>query len=877
MRIIANKEQAAERMPKWKKYIKYLWIAFGAVVLGVFLLFFFLSMGDLPSTENLEDKVPEAASQIYSDDGELLGRFYVENRVPVSYDELNKNVVEALIATEDERFFSHSGIDFRGLVRAVSYMGSKGGASTITQQLAKLYFTGRRSRKVSNAISQKLKEWIIAVRLERQYTKEEIIAKYLNKFDFLYSGHGIRAASETYFGKDQKDLSKVESAMLVGMLKNPSLYNPKKYPTRAAKRRDVVLKQMVRNDLLTKTEYDSLRTIPVDVSAFKRRDHNDGVATYFRVQLGKEVRNILSQKQYFDPSTGEMRDMYRDGLKIYTTINSKMQTIAEQQMVKHMQKLQGEFDKHWKNEDPWQYVDIDEDDFNPEKTRKKQLEIRAKTMERYIRRSERYEKIRDAYLSNLLEELVRKVKGLKTRDVDIERMLEEDKEKGQIKKMRRAGSFSKKMEAEYLTALKTEEWKNIKPQWFKFQKAIENNFAKPTKMRVFSYETESMEVDTVLSPKDSIIYHNNFLQLGSMAVDPNTGEVKTWVGGINHKYFQYDHVTSSRQVGSTFKPFIYATAIGLQGMSPCLEVLDQAYTIFPGEGTFSLLDEWTPKNSDNKYTGERLTLKEGLRKSKNTVSVYLMKQLGDTEPVRGLIHNMGIDSTKKYANGRYRVPKQPSIALGSTDLTVQEMTGAYTTFANNGVFTSPYFIAKIEDRNGGIIYEANPETRQAYNERHNYVMVEMLRYSGTGLYQLKSDVGGKTGTTNSHVDGWFMGITPNLVVGTWVGGEDRWIHFRSLRLGSGAHMAKPFFREFMKAVEADEELGFDSKTRFKRPEGDLGIELNCDEYKQEPGGTPNMPQDDDFDEDVFGDELLPVDTTKKKQVAEQGFSDELEF
>ena len=878
MRIRANQEELSERMPRWRKGVKYLWITFGAGVAFVFLLFLGLSFSDLPRTAELEDQVPESASQIYAKDGSVLGRFYIENRVPVEFDDLNKNVVDALIATEDERFYRHSGIDFKGVARMFAYLGREGGASTISQQLAKLYFTGLRSKNKFERGVQKLKEWIIAVRLERQYTKEEIIAKYLNKFDFLYSGHGIRAASETYFGKDQSELTKEEAAMLVGMLKNPSLYNPKKYPSRALSRRNVVLNQMVRNNVISKEEYATLSKTPVDISAFKRRDHNDGQAQYFRVELGKEVRRILNQKRYYDPATGEPRDMYRDGLKIYTTIDTAMQRIAEEQMLKHMAGLQEKFNKHWQGKNTWEYTEDDPEDRNPAKTRQKELEIRAKTLERYVRRSERYEKMRDAYLGNYLAEMERKVKGLKTRDADIERMLAEDKEKGSIKRMRRAGSFSREMEADYLTAMKTEEWKKLKGAWYKLEKAVEEGFNKPAKMRIFSYETPTLEKDTLLSPMDSIKYLANFLQMGSMAVDPVTGEVKMWVGGINHKWFQYDHVTSSRQVGSTFKPFIYATAIGLQGMSPCFQVLDQAYTLFPGEGSFNLLDEWTPKNADNLYTGDRLTLKEGLRKSKNTVSVYLMKQLGDTEPVRGLIHNMGIDSTTKYANGRYRVPKQPSICLGATDLTVSEMTGAYTTFANGGVYTKPYFISKIEDRNGAVIYEAMPETRAAYNERHNYVMVEMLRYSGTGLYDLKSDAGGKTGTTNSHVDGWFMGITPGLVVGTWVGGEDRWTRFRTIQMGQGGRMAKPFFKAFMKAVEADENIALDTKKRFTRPRGDIGIELDCSIYAQENGDGSPTEGDEDFYEDSFGDQVLPpLDSTKKKPIAEQGFSDEQDF
>ncbi|MFK7936162.1 MAG: penicillin-binding transpeptidase domain-containing protein, partial [Saprospiraceae bacterium] len=338
-------------------------------------------------------------------------------------------------------------------------------------------------------------------------------------------------------------------------------------------------------------------------------------------------------------------------------------------------------------------------------------------------------------------------------------------------------------------------------------------------------------------------------------VDPVTGHVKSWVGGINHKYFQYDHVNSnvSRQVGSTFKPFIYATAIALQGISPCFEVIDIPVTILPGEGNFSLLKEWTPRNADGEYTGDRLTLREGLRQSKNTVSVYLMRQLGDTRPVRGLIHNMGIDSTRKYPNGQPRVPRQPSIALGAASLSVYEMTGAYTTFANNGLYNKPIFISRIEDKNGRVIYEELPEEHLALNPSANYVMVDMLRYAGK-LGGLKSDAGGKTGTTNSFVDGWFMGVTPSLVVGTWVGGEDNWIRFRSLMYGQGGRMAKPFFVDLIKRLENDPKADYDVKARFTRPAGDLGIVIDCGEYQNETDEVDPKGEEDPFDEDPFGED-----------------------
>ena len=389
-----------------------------------------------------------------------------------------------------------------------------------------------------------------------------------------------------------------------------------------------------------------------------------------------------------------------------------------------------------------------------------------------------------------------------------------------------------------------------------WQAAADKDFNTKTEMRVFSYDTPAMEKDTVMTPLDSVKYHRMILQTGILAVDPVTGFVKVWVGGVNFKHFQYDHNRTSRQVGSTFKPFVYATAIAQQGFSPCYQVYDLPQTIAPGDGNFFLTQEWTPRNADGVYTGQLLTLKDGLRKSKNTVSVHLMKQLGDTEPVRGLINQMGIDSSLKYPNGRYRVPKSPSICLGSTDLTNMEMTGAYTTFANNGIFNKPIYLLRIEDKNGRILYEEFPQEKVAINANANYVMVEMLKYAATGLGGLKSEVGGKTGTTNDYVDGWFMGITPTLVVGTWVGGEDRWIRFRSLAYGQGAYMAKPFFKEFLSRLEKSEDLGYDASARFHRPPGDIGIEMNCDQYQRSPLPLDNGEfENEGFGEDMFGDEI----------------------
>jgi penicillin-binding protein 1A len=380
-------------------------------------------------------------------------------------------------------------------------------------------------------------------------------------------------------------------------------------------------------------------------------------------------------------------------------------------------------------------------------------------------------------------------------------------------------------------------------------------------MKVFAYN-DKMEADTMMSPYDSIRYHRMFLQAGVMAVDPKSGHVKAWVGGINHKYFQYDHVRINRQVGSTFKPFVYATAIAQQGFSPCYEVLDVPITISPGDGNFFLGEPWTPKNSDGKYSGELLTLREGLKQSKNTVSAQLMKELDSPIPVIDLIHEMGIDKNEKYSNGRYRVPRTPSICLGATDLSVMEMTGAYTTFANNGTYIEPIFLLKIEDKDGKVIYSNESQAqRPALQPNANYVMVDMLKSSAGFVGPLKSEVGGKTGTTNDHVDGWFMGFTPELVVGTWVGGEDRWIRFLDLTYGQGSFMAKPIFRSLMKKIEEDEDIEFDTKSRFYRPPGDLGIVIDCELYKQNNNLDINKGFDEDFSEDLFGDEKVEGDET----------------
>ncbi|MCB0597159.1 MAG: transglycosylase domain-containing protein [Lewinellaceae bacterium] len=844
-----NKQETYRRIARWMWYISL--GGLGAILLS----FLILSFTNLPSVKQLENPKSEEASQVFAANGEVIGRYYTENRVPVSFSELSPNLVNALIATEDERFHEHSGIDFEALGRVAIktvLLGQKssGGASTITQQLAKLLFTGQAASNITERIIQKLKEWIIAVRLERRYTKEEIIAMYLNKFNFINGAYGIKAASEIYFGKPQDSLSIAEAAVLVGMLKNPSLFNPLRRQDTVLHRRMVVFKQMQNNDMITQAQYDSLRQSPLGLN-FTRQTHADGIAPYFRMELGKDIKKILERKECLK-SDGSMYDIYRDGLRIYTTIDPDMQRLAEEVMVQHMAKVQNAFWNTWKvvKKDPWEYTSGSEHEVP--------VPIRKESLDGLIRQSDRYQSLRATFIADILGQIEPEVEGIifHADDREVERIVEDAEKGGVIASLEKRRLISSNLAASYRQVQRSRYFPALQNQWHALQAAADKDFNTKTEMRVFSYDTPAMEKDTVMTPLDSVKYHRMILQTGILAVDPVTGFVKVWVGGVNFKHFQYDHNRTSRQVGSTFKPFVYATAIAQQGFSPCYQVYDLPQTIAPGDGNFFLTQEWTPRNADGVYTGQLLTLKDGLRKSKNTVSVHLMKQLGDTEPVRGLINQMGIDSSLKYPNGRYRVPKSPSICLGSTDLTNMEMTGAYTTFANNGIFNKPIYLLRIEDKNGRILYEEFPQEKVAINANANYVMVEMLKYAATGLGGLKSEVGGKTGTTNDYVDGWFMGITPTLVVGTWVGGEDRWIRFRSLAYGQGAYMAKPFFKEFLSRLEKSEDLGYDASARFHRPPGDIGIEMNCDQYQRSPLPLDNGEfENEGFGEDMFGDEI----------------------
>ena len=830
-------EIRAEKMPKYQSIIKWLWRLFflgiGSFVLSIILLTFF---GNIPSFERLENPSNNLASEVISSDGAVLGRFYQQNRVNVRYDQLSPYLVDALIATEDERFEQHSGIDGKALLRVLvkTVLGgnsSAGGGSTISQQLAKLLYTEKTASNIIERGLQKPKEWVTAVKIENRYTKKEIISMYLNEFNFINGAYGIKSASEIYFSKEQETLEIQEAAMLIGMLKNPAVYNPIRDPERTKNRRNVVLFQMKKNGVITQEEYDELTKKELGIN-FNRATHNDGLAPYFREQLRQEVKEILKNLP-----NGKAYDVHTEGLKIYTTIDSRMQKHAEAAAWNHLKGLQNTFFKHWKDKDPWTY--------KGRNTKDKDIELRLNSFDRLVSESDRYINIRQG--------MVDKIAELELRDVDITRMLRIEKEGWEVAdNWLKDGFINNNLYKLYNKTLNGSDWTIVKSEWNNLQKAIDKVFNTPCKMKVFAYNSQG-ETDTTMTPYDSIRYHRMILQTGMMAVDPTSGEIKAWVGGTNFKYFKFDHVNKSvaRQVGSTFKPYLYALSIE-RGISPCTKIIDEPIT-FP-QGSFGLIRSWTPKNANNVYTGEPYDLKLALKQSKNSISAYLMREMGDVQPLREFVSTIGIDEE--------RVPLNPSICLGAADLSVFEMTGAYTTFANAGTYTEPHFITRIEDKNGNVLYEKIPDTKQALSEGTAEAMVNLLKgvVSGAGGFGgIKSEVGGKTGTTNEHADGWFMGITPNLVVGTWVGGDDRWIRFRTITYGQGARMARPIFVNFLKSVENDKEIGLDLTKRFKRVSGIERIEMDCSNYEYNGDEESELSIDSTFTNDDmnsdFGNEF----------------------
>lgn len=829
-----RKTKKTKQKNPFGSYIASMWLLSLGAILFVFALFIIVAYSKLPDIASLENPKYEYASTAYDVNMKELGKIFKYNRTWVTYDEIPKHTIDALLATEDIRYYKHSGIDARGTIRMIAFMGKRGGASTISQQLSKLFFT-KTSRNIIIRIWQKLQEWVLSIELEKRYTKQEILAMYLNKFDFLYNSYGIEAAANTYFGKPQHLLSIDESAMLIGMLKNPSLYNPKLHPQRAESRRNIVLSQMKKYNFIDDKAYDQLNQKALDISSFSPSTHYSGPAPYFRAEMNKWLKNLLDQRKYRKPD-GTKYNIYLDGLKIYTTIDLDYQVKAEKAVNERMKSLQVMFDNVWSGKDPWTYG-----------TDKNQQKIRNKTLNRLIKESDRFQNLRQSVMGAIIDSIKTEYIDARLWDTDIHRMLMASKDSEYLEKLNKQNYVTRSQIKRYKSIISSKYWKELVLKQKELNNRVKTEFNKKRKLKVFDYTLGEKTV--TMTPIDSIKYQRSRLQTGMLAMEPTTGHIKAWVGGIDFKHFQFDHINSRRQVGSTFKPFIYTTAIFNQGISPCHKVQDIQYTITPGESDFGLMDTWAPSNSDGKFSRDYINLKDGLLHSVNSVSVYLMKELGNVDIVRNMVDKFGID--KKL------IPKSPSICLGSADLSVMEMTAAYSVFANNGTYNKPVFVTRIEDKNGKPIYQVTPDQHKVLPENYNYVMLDMLQHAAKIIQpRLKTRVGGKTGTTNDYRDGWFMGVTPNLVVGTWVGGEDQWIRFRSIREGQGGVMARPIFLNFLEALEADPNTDFTIETSFAKPEGKLGITIDCATYdslyyqdKADPASDP-LQMEDEFDEEL---------------------------
>lgn len=716
-----------------RRYTRGFWkVIIGAILLG-FLFIFLVGIGlfgKLPTFRDLENPKSNLASEVISADGVVLGTYFVQNRSNVRYDELSPNLVQALIATEDKRFYNHSGIDFRRTFTIIFYnlIGNRQGASTITQQLALNLFSEGRARSTGKRVIQKFQEWITAVRLERNYTKEEIITMYFNTVDFgAYNTYGIKSAARTYFNTTPDKLNVQQAALLVGMLKGPGIYSPVRYPQNAIRRRNQVIENMRKEGFLTREETAKLKNEPL-IKEMRISNYGEGLAPYFRAVLKRDIQrdfNALS----ITKADGTPWDLDRDGLRVYTTINSKMQLYAEEAQQEWMKTVQASFDKQWKSRDP----------FKGDK---------AKLLETGMRRSDRYRVLKQAGKS----------------DADIKK-----------------------------------------------------DFDTPVPMTIFTWQGNR---DTTMTPMDSIRYNKLILRNSFMSMEPHTGYVRAWVGGINFEHYKYDQVKmGTRQVGSTAKPFTYAVAID-NSFSPCFQVPNVPLTV--GSGPYA----WSPRGES---VGSPITLRRALANSQNYATAYMINEVG-ARPVATLTKRMGITS---------EVPEYPSISLGAYEASVYDMVGAYSAFVNHGVWVEPTYLLRVEDKNGMTIYEKAPKVTKVLNSETAYVMVDMLKSvvsEGSGgrirwRYNLTNPIGGKTGTTNDNADAWFIGITPELVSGVWTGAEDRGISFSSMAEGQGAQAALPVFALYMQKVYADAALGY-SRDDFPLPEGGLTRELDCSKYQQ---------------------------------------------
>jgi penicillin-binding protein 1A len=710
------------------------------------ILFFFCVakgvFGTMPTFDELENPRTNLATEIISADGKILGTYHIENRSNVRYAELSHYMPEALISIEDERFTEHSGIDERALFRVafgVLTGNKKGGGSTITQQLAKNLFPRGENLSTGKLVLRKFQEWITATKLEHNYSKEEIVAMYLNTVAFGHNAYGIRSAASTFFDKKPSEMNIEECALMAGVVNAPTRFSPVRNPNNALNRRNLVLKKMAENGYITDAECDSISQIPIDMSHFSVKDHNSGQATYFREFLRGELNEWAKNTTRAD---GQPYNIYRDGLRIYTTIDSRMQRYAEEAVKEFMGKeLQPMFYKHWKGQKNAPFSNLTADEIDH-------------ILETSMKRTDRYRCLKNAGMP---------------------------------------------------------------------MDSIKADFERPVRMNVFSWDGP---IDTVMSPMDSIRYYKWFLQASLISIESHTGHVKAYVGGLDYRFFKYDHVTQARrQVGSTFKPFLYSLAMQEGEYTPCTKIPNIQYNIQLEDGNV-----WSPGNSGGRV-GEEISLKYALAQSNNWISAYLMNQFGPNAVI-AQARRMGVESP---------IDAVPAICLGVCDLKLIEMVGAMSTFANQGVYIKPMFITRIEDKNGNVIQRFSPEESEAMSELTAYKMIELMKgvvQSGTGirlrsLYGFNNPIAGKTGTTQKNSDGYFMGITPDLTTGVWVGAEDRSVHFRSTKLGQGSHTALPIWALYMKKVYADKNLGI-SKGDFTKP-NIPGVDLNfdCNRYDNE--------------------------------------------
>lgn len=838
------------RFNKWLRVLAVSFVAF------LIIIFAFISFSDLPSFDDLENPKYDLASIIYDVKGVPFGRYYIEDRVALEYNQLSGHIKNALLVTEDDRFYSHSGIDLRALFRVgfktlILRQEDAGGGSTITQQLAKLLYkrpdTKGKSRlkKFITLINSKLKEWVTAVKLEKSYTKEEIMTMYLNKFEFINGAHGIEAAAQIYFNKNQDALTVQEAAVLIGMLKNPSLYNPKRFPEKCKQRRNVVLTLLHKNKYLEKSTYDTLVVKEIDMSAFSRKTQSEGPAPYFRAELTKYLKDLFTKKN-IKKSDGTEYNVYTDGLKIYTTIDLTYQKYAEEAVWEHMKWNQDRYWKVWKKRDPWTF-EADEH----------QKKIRADILESHNKGSERYLALRTKILGKQLADVDEKFPGLPLSDNVIKSLDSISNNQTSWRNATNIGNLDIVYQDKYHRLINSDIWANFISKYKELQQVYQKEFSTKVNMKVFDY-IDGGEKIVEMTPFDSIRYHKMHLQAGFLAVEPSSGNVKAWVGGVNHKYFKYDHATMRRSVGSTMKPFVYTQAMAVANILPCQEFDDIQYTISPGDPGFDLIEEWSPANATEEFTGNKYNLFHGLLYSKNSITVKLLKEMGTVAPVRDLLHHLGIDKNLRLENGRLAVPNLPSICLGAVDLTLMEMTGAYSAFGNNGTYVQPVFVSRIEDKNGKVIYQDIPKRKSAINPLYNAVMVEMLKNNVGGRFSLsiKSKIGGKTGTTNDYADGWFMGVTPTLVTGTWTGGDDKWIRFLTLDEGQGYIMARPISEIFFKKLENDAQSGYDWKANFPTPPAGFEELINCAQYKTiRPTTERYILQKQKLKNEVFDDEF----------------------